>query len=236
LDNYIVKLSEEVNIKFSIIDEDGDDVIVNSNTSLLGTLNSEQPIMSFDFKISEQMHLSNEIPNLELIAIDSNGFSSSTLISFTLGHFGFDFFFLFIFLFFFSFFFINKSNPINNRCESIEGLKNEAILELKSYCVSECNDQCQKVIEKYQEMECFEELKDSIGDLLINSSKSCCESNQLTCESSSNLSGGAIAGIVIGSVVGAGIILAIIVVFLLKNKSKSSKSKKLESDSQVEMK
>jgi len=110
MDNYSVKLSEDVNIKFSIIDEDGDDVLVNSNTSLLGTLNSEQPTMSFDFKISEQMYLSNEIPDLELIATDSNGFSSSTLISFTLGHFGF------VFFFFFSFFlldlfilFINKS-------------------------------------------------------------------------------------------------------------------------------
>jgi len=101
LDNYIVKLSEEVSIKFSIIDEDGDDVIVNSNTSLLGTLNLDQPIMSFDFKISEQMYLSNSIPNLELIATDSNGLSSSTLVSFTLGHFGFVF--LFLFSFFFSF-------------------------------------------------------------------------------------------------------------------------------------
>jgi len=104
LDNYIVKLSEEVSIKFSIFDEDGDDVIVNSNTSLLGTLNSEQPIMSFDFSISEQMYLSNSIPDLELIAIDSNGFSSSILISFTLGHFGFVFF-LFLFFFFFLFLF-----------------------------------------------------------------------------------------------------------------------------------
>jgi len=72
--NYVVKLSEEVSIKFSVIDEDGDYVIVNSNTSLLGTLNSEQPTMSFDFNISEQMYLSNEIPDLELIATDSNGF------------------------------------------------------------------------------------------------------------------------------------------------------------------
>jgi len=100
LDNYIVKLSEDVSIKFSVIDEDGDYVIVNSNTSLLGTLNSEQP-MSFDFSISEQMCLSNDIPNLELIATDSNGLSSSTLISFTLGHFGFVFssFLLFFFHF-----------------------------------------------------------------------------------------------------------------------------------------
>jgi len=101
LDNYIVKLSEQVSIKFSIFDEDGDDVIVNSNTSLLGTLNSDQPTMSFDFKISEQMYLSNSIPDLKLIATDSNGLSSSKLISFTLGHFGFDFFlFLFLFLFY----------------------------------------------------------------------------------------------------------------------------------------
>jgi len=126
LDNYIVKLSEEISIKFSIFDEDGDDVIVNSNTSLLGTLNSEQP-MSFDFKISEQMYLSNEIPDLELIAIDSNGLSSSKLISFTLGHFGFVFLFilfyfilfyfiflfsLFYFFFFSFFFFINKQFKI----------------------------------------------------------------------------------------------------------------------------
>jgi len=126
MDNYIVKLSEDISIKFSIIDEDGDYVIVNSNTSLFGTLNSDQPTMSFDFKISEQMYLSNSIPDLELIATDSNGFSSSILISFTLGHFGFvfliSFFFLnyfldfsFHFLFFlwvcFSFiFFFNKSN------------------------------------------------------------------------------------------------------------------------------
>jgi len=103
LDNYIVKLTEEMSIQFSIYDEDGDDVIVNSNTSLFGTLNLEQPIMSFDFSISEQMYLSNSIPNLELIAIDSNGLSSSTLIFFTLGHFGFDFF-----LFLFFFIFINK--------------------------------------------------------------------------------------------------------------------------------
>jgi len=104
MDNYIVKLSEKVSIKFSIIDEDGDYVIVNSNTSLLGTLNSEQPTMSFDFSISEQMYLSNSIPNLELIATDSNGLSSSTLISFTLGHFAFvfSFFFFFLFLSFFS--------------------------------------------------------------------------------------------------------------------------------------
>jgi len=101
LDNYIVKLSEEISIQFSMIDEDGDDFIVNSNTSLLGTLNSEQPIMSFDFKISEQMYLSNSIPDLGLIAIDSNGLSSSTLVSFTLGHFGFGF----ILLYFFSFIF-----------------------------------------------------------------------------------------------------------------------------------
>jgi len=104
MDNYIVKLSEEVSIKFSVIDEDGDDVIVNSNTSLFGTLNSEQPIMSFDFSISEQMYLSNSIPDLELIATDSNGLSSSILVSFTLGHFGFVF--SFIFFFFFSFIFL----------------------------------------------------------------------------------------------------------------------------------
>jgi len=101
MDNYIVKLTEEVSIQFSVIDEDGDNVIVNSNTSLLGTLNSEQPILSFDFKISEQMYLSNEIPDLELIAIDSNGLSSSTLIFFTLGHFGFVFSFSFFFFFHF---------------------------------------------------------------------------------------------------------------------------------------
>jgi len=105
MDNYIVKLSEEISIKFSVIDEDGDDVIVNSNTSLFGTLNLDQPIMSFDFSISEQMYLSNSIPDLELIATDSNGLSSSKLISFTLGHFGFVFSF-----FFFSFFFIFINN------------------------------------------------------------------------------------------------------------------------------
>jgi len=107
---------------------------------------------------------------------------------------------------------------------------------LKSYCVSECNDQCKEVIEKYQKMECFEDLKDSIGELLINSQKSCCESNQFFCEQSSNLSGGAIAGIVIGSIVGAGIIIAIGIVIFLKKKSKPNQSKKLESDSQIEMK
>jgi len=111
LDNYVVKLSEEVSIKFSVIDEDGD-VIVNSNTSLFGTLNLDQPTMSFDFKISEQMYLSNSIPDLELIATDSNGFSSSILISFTLGHFGFVFSFSFRFFLFFSFFF--SFNFINN--------------------------------------------------------------------------------------------------------------------------
>jgi len=103
MDNYVVKLSEEVSIQFSIFDEDGDDVIVNSNTNLLGTLNLTQPAMSFNFKISEQMYLSNSIPDLELIATDSNGLSSSVLISFTLGHFGFVFFlsfFSFSFLFF----------------------------------------------------------------------------------------------------------------------------------------
>jgi len=107
---------------------------------------------------------------------------------------------------------------------------------LKSYCVSECNDQCKEVIEKYQGMECFEDLKNSIGELLINSQKSCCESNQLTCESPSNLSGGAIAGIVIGSIIGAGILIAIIIVILLKNKSKNYQSKKLESEAQIQMK
>jgi len=126
----------------------------------------------------------------------------------------------------------NKSK--NNRCESIEGLKNEVILELKSYCASECNDQCKKVIEKYQEMECFEDLKDSVGELLINSQKSCCESNQINCKSS-NLSGGAIAGIVIGSVVGALLVLGFVIFFVMKSKSKKSQHKILDSDSQVQM-
>jgi len=224
MDNYVVKLSKEISIKFSIIDEDGDDILVNSNTSLLGTLNSDQPTMSFDFSISEQMYLSNEIPNLELIATDSNGLSSSTLISFILGHFGFVFFIFVSFILFF--FFIDNSN--NNRCESIEGLKNEAILELKSYCVSECNDQCKETIEKYQEMECFDDLKNSIGELLINSQKSCCESNQIFCEPSSNLSGGAIAGIVIGILVGVGIIVGILAYIYLKKNNKMP-SKKLPS-------
>ena len=106
---------------------------------------------------------------------------------------------------------------------------------MKSYCVSECNDQCKEIIEKYQGMECFEELKDSIGELLTNSQKSCCESNQLTCESSSNLSGGAIAGIVIGSIVGVALIAALLA-FLYTKKSKNYQSKKLESDSQIQMK
>jgi len=97
--NYVVKLTEQVSIKFSVIDEDGDDVIVNSNSSLSGTLNSDQPTMSFDFSISEQMYLSNSIPDLKLIATDSNGLSSSILISFILGHFGFVFLFFFFFLF-----------------------------------------------------------------------------------------------------------------------------------------
>jgi len=55
--------------------------------------------MSFDFSISEQIYLSNEISDLELIATDSNGLSSSALISFTLGHFGFVFSFSFSFTF-----------------------------------------------------------------------------------------------------------------------------------------
>ena len=77
---------------------------------------------------------------------------------------------------------------------------------MKFYCVSECNDQCKEIIEKYQEMECFEELKDSIGELFTNSLKLCCESNQLTCERSSTLSGGAIAGIIIGIFIGIALI------------------------------
>jgi len=100
---------------------------------------------------------------------------------------------------------------------------------LKSYCVSECNDQCKEIIEKYQRMECFEELKGSIGELFTNSQKSCCESNQIFCESS-NLSSGAIAGIVIGSVVGAILIIGLIIFIAMKNKSKPTKNK---NDSQV---
>ena len=105
---------------------------------------------------------------------------------------------------------------------------------MKSYCVSECNDQCKEIIEKYQEMECFEDLKNSIGELLTNSQKSCCESNQFTCESS-NLSGGAIAGIVIGSVVGALLIIGLIIFISMKSKSKNNQPKKLGTDSQIQM-
>jgi len=113
-------------------------------------------------------------------------------------------------------------------------LKNEAILELKSDCISECNEQCKEVIEKYQGMECFKELKDSIGDLLINSQKSCCESNQLICESQpSKLSGGAIAGIVIGSVVGGLLIIGLIIFIVMKSKSKNNPHQKHSNDSQV---
>jgi len=105
---------------------------------------------------------------------------------------------------------------------------------LKSYCVSGCADKCKETIEKYQEKECFEELKDSIGELFTNSQKSCCESNQIICESS-NLSGGAIAGIVIGSVVGALLIIGFIVFIVMKKKSKKNEPKTLEDESQVEM-
>ena len=107
---------------------------------------------------------------------------------------------------------------------------------MKSYCVSECNDQCKKVIEKYQEMECFEELKDSIGELFTNSLQSCCESSQLICESISNLSTGAIIGIAIGGFVGLLLIIGLIIFIVMKNKSKSNQPKKLGTDSQVEMK
>jgi len=106
---------------------------------------------------------------------------------------------------------------------------------LKSYCVSECTDQCKEIIEKYQGMECFEELKDSIGELLTNSQKSCCESNQIFCEQSSNISGGALAGIVIGVLVLIGIIIGILAFILMKNKSKNQKSKSFISDSYQEI-
>jgi len=106
---------------------------------------------------------------------------------------------------------------------------------LKSYCVSECNDQCKEVIGKHQEMECFNELKNSIGELFTNSQNSCCESNQIFCETSSNLSGGAIAGIVIGSIIGALLIIGLIIFIVMKNKSNNNSSKKLKSDSQVPM-
>ena len=138
------------------------------------------------------------------------------------------FFFILFYFYFFSFSLINK---LNNRCESIEGLKNEVIVELKSYCVSECNDQCKQIIEKYQEMECFEELKDSIGDLLTNSLKLCCESNKILCKSS-NGNPGLVAGVVVGILVG--IIVGISVVVLWK-KFKNRRLK-IESDFQIQMK
>jgi len=109
---------------------------------------------------------------------------------------------------------------------------------LKSYCVSECNDQCKEIIEKYQGMECFEELKDSIGELFTNSQKSCCESNQLTCESSSTLSGGAIAGIIIGIFMGIALIASVLV-FIYWRKSRKKEPKNfvdyLASDSNQEI-
>jgi len=75
-------------------------------------------------------------------------------------------------------------------------------------------------------MECFEELKDSIGELFSNSQKSCCESNQIFCESQpSNLSGGAIAGIVIGSIIGVALVAALLVFFFLNNNSFRNQSK-----------
>ena len=79
-------------------------------------------------------------------------------------------------------------------------------------------------------MECFNDLKNSIGDLLTNSQKSCCESNQLTCERS-NLSGGTIAGIVIGSIVGALLIIGLIIFIIKKNKSNQNRHKELSIDS-----
>jgi len=98
---------------------------------------------------------------------------------------------------------------------------------LKSYCASKCNDQCKEIIEKYQKMECFEELKDSIGELFTNSLKLCCESNQLTCESSSTLSGGAIAGIIIGIFIGIALIASVLV-FIYWRKSRKNESTKLD--------
>ena len=106
---------------------------------------------------------------------------------------------------------------------------------MKSYCVSKCNQQCKETIEKYQGMECFEDLKNSIGELLINSQKSCCEANQMTCEStsSSNLSSGAIAGIVVGSVVGGLLIIGLIIFIVIKCKSKNKPLQKHKNDSQI---
>jgi len=106
---------------------------------------------------------------------------------------------------------------------------------LKSYCVSGCTDKCKEAIEKYQGMECFDDLKDSIGELFTNSQKLCCESNQLTCESSSssNLSSGAIAGIVVGSVVGGLLIIGLIIFISVKCKSKNKPHQKHSNDSQV---
>jgi len=106
---------------------------------------------------------------------------------------------------------------------------------MKSTCASECNEQCKEIIEKYQGMECFEELKTSIGEIFNKSLQLCCESKQILCETSSNLSTGAIAGIVIGSVVGVAIIVGVLV-FIFCKKSKNNQPKNLESDSHVEMK
>jgi len=154
-------------------------------------------------------------------------------------------FFLFFFLFFLFFFFFLLSfsliNKSNNRCESIEGLKNEAILELRSYCASECSDECKEIIEKYQGMECFDDLKNSIGEPFTNSLKLCCESNHIFCESSqpSNLSGGAIAGVVIGILIMIGVIIGILG-FIYWRKSKKKNEPKnfidyLASDSNQEI-
>jgi len=105
---------------------------------------------------------------------------------------------------------------------------------MKSTCASECNEQCKEIIEKYQGMECFEELKTSIGEIFNKSLESCCESKQILCETSSNLSGGAIAGIVVGSVVGVAIIVGVLV-FIFCKKSKNNHPEKFETDYHYDM-
>jgi len=96
---------------------------------------------------------------------------------------------------------------------------------LKSYCISKCNDQCKEIIEKYQEMECFEELKDPLGELFTNSQKLCW------------ISTGALIGIVAGSVTGSLLIIGLIIVNTMKRKSKAKNSppKRLANESQLQM-